>query len=112
MYVQRNEAAITQYINHLGRLIEDATIKDEGEILVASQVIVSTRDEFKSSLLALNKLLNSEIDLLATMLLGSDAETKQIADCLKALNMKWSTKSSLMEFELRKLFAQLGLIEL
>ena len=26
MYVQRNEAAITQYINHLGRLIEDATI--------------------------------------------------------------------------------------
>ncbi len=109
-YEQRVEAAANIYADHLDRLIREANTQEGRQVRISAQAIVSTRNDLRSSLVSLNNLLNSDIDVLAEMI-ESDASAGQLADRLKVLEKKWPAKKDQVSVELRKLLSELGLVE-
>ncbi|MEO4026549.1 hypothetical protein ABH313_00630 [Chromobacterium vaccinii] len=109
-YEKRVESAVDIYADHLDKLIREANTESGSEIRVAAQAIVSTRNDLRSSLVSLNSLLNSDIDVLAEML-AADASAGQFSNRLKVLEKKWPAKRDQVKVELRKLLAELGLVE-
>ena len=109
-YEQRLESAPSLYTDHLDRLIREAADDQASEVKVSAQAIVSTRNDLRSSLVSLNSLLNSDIDVLAE-LLESNASAAQISSRVKVLEKKWPAKRDQVKVELRKLLAELGLVE-
>lgn len=111
-YEQRYAAAITKYSEEIGKLIEKASSAQDDELLMAARTIVDTRDDLRSSIEALDKLLDSEIDLLKTQLgsnENSDEHMKNVQETIQVLHGKWPSKKTQIDVEVRKLFIELGL---
>jgi hypothetical protein len=112
-YVQTLQAAPEVYISDLGRLIEDAD-RPGGDLVAETRAIVSTRDDLRSSLTSLSELLNSDIDALARSLVEYEKpprgkrDATAVQERIKVLAKKWPSKKRQIEYEIRKLLAELG----
>lgn len=121
-YKRRVEAAPKIYLDHLGKLIAAGINEGPGRAPVNAKAIVATRNDLRSSLTTVAKLLNSEIDELQAMI-GEDfkildeitrkgqgqADDKRLFQVIEVLHKKWPAKRDQIEVEIRKLISELGL---
>jgi len=119
-YKQQYSSAPAVYTSHIGdqiiKPVPDAT--DIDDLLVRSKSIISIRDDLRSTLTGMGKLLNSDIDTLTKRVkeleeicsLGDGCNGKEVEQTLKILQEKWPSKVSQVDVEIRKLLAELGLV--
>ncbi|MCG8345785.1 MAG: hypothetical protein MI685_11610 [Chlorobiales bacterium] len=103
-------SAPEKYIEHLDNLINDALKDTENTLTVNAKAIVSTRDDLKSSLAALSKLFNSDIDRLKEQLERNDEA--MLKETIIVLSKKWPSKKDQIRIELSKLISEIGLKEM
>lgn len=116
-YIQKTESAPTLYTNRLGEMIYNADPMKSKDLIVDARAIVSTRDDYRGSLIAISKLLNSEIDRLKeevekadnALRQGQSYDRSEIERTLGVLQKKWPSKKEQIIVEVRKLLAELGI---
>ncbi|MDO6777460.1 MULTISPECIES: hypothetical protein [unclassified Shewanella] len=117
VYVKKTESAPSLYTERLGEMIYNATPGKSDDLLVDARAIVSTRDDYRGSLIAISKLLNSEIDRLKeeiekqeqSIKSGNAYDGEEIKRTLAVLQKKWPSKKDQIIIEIRKLLTELGL---
>lgn len=105
-YKQRYQAAAQMYVERIGNHIKRPV--NEDDIIVHGKSIVAVRDDLKSTILTLDKLLNSEIDTLKEAL-KDPPKRALVLETIRVLQNKWPDKAAQLEVEIRKLLTELGL---
>ena len=118
------DAAPRKYVQELDDLINKAIEEGEENALINARAIVSTRNSLRSSLVSISQHLNSEIDRLAKdigqnipiplepSIPNPDAtsvDAKKAFDTIKVLSKIWPAKKVQIEYEIKKLLAELNL---
>jgi hypothetical protein len=121
---RRVEAAPRRYIKELDQLIARALREGEDKAIINARAIVAARNNLRSSLVSISRSLNSEIDQLARDIgqrtasvlppsspsqNGDDVSIKQAYETIQVLARVWPTKRAEIQYEIRKLLAELGL---
>ena len=102
------------YAERLELLIKQATREPERAVLHA-RAIVDVRNTMRRSMITISDQLNSEIDRLASEIAtpsGSDRTSVSDASIfrtIEVLALGWPAKRAVIEVELRKLLAELGI---
>lgn len=90
-------------------------MKDDDELVIRARAIVSLRNQMRDTLTNIQRHLNSDIDRLEILIKSGDKEavkkTKEIRDVIGVLNRTWLAKAEMIEIEMRKLLAELGMFE-
>jgi hypothetical protein len=109
-----------KYVNELDKLITAAMRQGRADVIINARAIVSLRDALRNSMVQISTQLNGNIDRLAseigeTNLVGQPppyrqpASTDTIYQTLQVLAITWPGRKEIVEVELRKLLAELGL---
>ncbi len=121
---ERIEAAPLVFVRELDLLIQKALNQGVQDAIVNGRAIVAARNTLRSTLSAISKQLNSEIDRLAIELGLADSEFKKLDETfhsntkpnaqkafqtIEVLAKIWPAKRKQIEVEVRKLLAELGL---
>jgi len=119
---QRLEAAPRVYVNQLDLLIQRAVGEGEDRAILNARAIVAARNSLATSLMGISGQLDGEIDKLAqeigeptlkpgSLALSSNKEPDKKAayQTILVLQRVWPTKKQQIEFEIRKLLAEMGL---
>ena len=110
-------AAIIQYADKLKSLISKAVNQGSGNVLPNAEAIVVVRDDLRKRLIALNDLLNGQIDVLRSeveKLKRNPQDQDQMLQTLhavKVLREVWSNKETQITYALAELLAEIGLKE-
>ena len=107
-YAKTIKEAPRRYVEHLDRLICEALDAGSNLARVKSQSIVSTRNDLRGSLSAIANRLNSDIDTLESQL-QAQAPVQELFGTVQVLHDKWPAKKDQIEYEIRKLMAEIGL---
>lgn len=116
------------YTERLGALIEAAFSEGPERAIINASAIVSVRNEMRVSLVSISNNLNSEITHMEQLLGGDDTELskkhkieklkhEKVADAspeelfrlIEILRKTWPEKRIIIEVQVRKLLAELGL---
>ncbi len=111
------EDAPTKFTTRLGQLIDEASKESnrkEGpsQLVPAAKALVSARDGFRSDLESVKDRLDSEIDQLSRELSREPPDMQKITELVEILKRKWPAKKEEIELALRKLMAELGLVQI
>jgi hypothetical protein len=110
-------AAIIQYAHKLQSLIRKAVNQGPGNVLSNAESIVVVRDHLRKRLLALNELLNSQIDVLKAEVERlkrnpqDQGQVQRTIQAVQVLQEVWSTKETQITYALAELLAELGFKE-
>jgi hypothetical protein len=114
-YRKAQAAAIASFSDNLERVIVQGSAN-----VAQARVIVSIRDASRGELTSLNRLLNSDIDILSGLLQEADGyqrENRPIPENLRAqirerilvLQGTWPAKKTQIDVAIRRVMAELGL---
>lgn len=117
---KRLNDAPRKYVEHLDRLIRQAIDAGGDDAVVRARAIVSARDSMRRSLSSISEYLNTEIDQLSEQVGISERqkqsqrfpkqlEPKGIFETIRVLQSVWPSRKALIEIEVRKLIAELGI---
>lgn len=123
-YFERNrllrkyQAAISTFSDNLGAAIRNSS----SDVVADARIIVSIRDSSRNELSNVSRLLNSDIDRLSELITDAQRFSRsrepvpedtrqQIEQTIKVLRGTWPAKKSQIDVAIRKLLAELGLIE-
>lgn len=117
------------YVERIGNLIEHAYREGPSRCVINARAIVATRNTLRNSLQNLSGLMNSEIDNLADMVgssydiiassrIGTGEEGIEnfspnrdlVWESIEVLYRYWPAKSEQIEFEMRKVLVDMGLL--
>ena len=128
LYRKEIDEAPRKYVKNLGRLISEANEKIDNaskeDAVVFARSIIALRDSLRSHMVSISSLLNSEIDRLAeevnteqTLIITERHRSSQkqelkideIRATIKVLAKIWPAKEDQVQYEIRKIIAELGL---
>jgi hypothetical protein len=112
-YKQKHAAAIKTFAGELRKLISSAN-PSAGDVIITARSIVSVRNSLKATLTTLASALNSNIDLLQEVV-GVDnrpvPDSGAVRERLAILQKSWPAKEAEIEVSIRKMLAEMGIVE-
>jgi hypothetical protein len=102
---------VSKFTRRLSEQITRATKAQGADLIMQAKAIVSTRNQMKSGMQSVVRLLNSDLDKLEKVL-HVRTRPSEIAELIAILNQTWEAKPDLIELEYRKLLAELGIVEI
>jgi hypothetical protein len=117
-YKAKHKIAISTFSRNLG----EAIAGPNSDVLPKARTIVAIRDSSRNELTNVAHLLNSEIDKLKTLLDEADNFSRigeripahiisQLGETINVLRGTWPYKRDQIDVAVRKLLAELGLVE-
>jgi hypothetical protein len=119
-YAQKLEAAPGTYTKKLGEKIRSArraVPSRTREVEVSARAIVTLRNQFARHLGGISELLDSEIDGMESILQEVELSeldeqgASQLVVLIQVLNEVWDAKADQLQTELRRIMADLGLLQ-
>jgi hypothetical protein len=119
---QKYKSKYTNAISTFSRNLGEAISGPNSDVVPKARTIVAIRDSSRNELTNVARLLNSEIDRLKTLLEEADKFAqvgeqipshilRQIAETINVLRGTWPYKKDQIDVAVRKLLAELGLVE-
>jgi predicted HTH domain antitoxin len=112
-YRRKYDVAISGFARRLSKEIVEANSQtNDQDIRTRARAIVAMRNEMKDTLTTISRLLNSEIDVLESLLSDRGVSASNIKETLAVLDRTWKDeKVTLINNQIRKLLVDLGLVE-
>lgn len=112
-YKTKHEAAIKAFSGELRKLII-STNPNANDAVTKARAIVSVRNSLRATLTSLAASLNSNIDRLEELVGPDDRRIDnpaQVRERLAVLKESWPAKDAEIEVAIRKIMAEMGLVE-